>query len=167
MSKIHRPPRGLQHLLGSQSFGKNPDELRQDVQPTLDLSSYYAAELLKTETENGMITADGPTGSIKFAAPVALVAAGIEMGAVAAAEELAFDIRVSDLGGVGFSTVVGSQPPATYQTGATPSFGLLFPYPLVVPGGCEVQGFVTSYAGALLGWTFRVTYVDLNPIPDV
>lgn len=166
MSKIHRPPRGLQHLLGSQSFGENPDQLAQVVTPTLDLTGYYSSELIKTLDTNTMVTADGQIGSFKFQAPVALVAAGIEMGALAAAEEMAFDIRLSDLGGVGFSTVVASQGAHTYQTGATPTFGMLFPYPLVVPGGCEIQGFLTSYAGALIGGTFRCTYVDLNPIDD-
>jgi len=166
MSKIHRPPRGLQHLLGSQSFGQNPDQLSQFVQPTIDLSGFYAAELLKVATDNGMITADGQIGEVVFTAPVALVAAGIEMGAVAAAEEMAFDIKLDNLGGVGFAVPVGSQGAHTYQTGSTPTFGMLFPQPLVVPGGCAVQGWVTSYAGALLGGTLRVLYVDLNPIDD-
>lgn len=168
MSKIHRPPRGLQHLLGSQSFGQNPDQLVQSVQPTLDMTAFYAGELLKTQTVNTMVSADGVIGQIKFTAPVALVAAGIEMGAVTvAAEEMAFDIRLSELGGVGFSTVVASQGAHTYQVGSTPTFGTMFSPHLVVPGGCEVQGFLTSYAGALIGGTFRVLYVDLNPIADV
>jgi hypothetical protein len=168
MSKIHRPPRGLQHLLGSQSFGQNPDELAQNVQPTLDMTGFYSAELLKTATKNTMMSGEGVVGQIKFTAPVALVAAGIEMGPLTGTDtRVSFDIRVSDLGGVGFSTVVGSQPCVQYPTGATPSFGMMFSPYLVVPGGCEVQGFLTAYTGALLGGTFRVLYVDLNPIADV
>jgi hypothetical protein len=167
MSKIHRPPRGLQHLLGSQSFGKNPDELSQIVTPGLDLTGYYAAELLKTQTVNTNVASDGVIGAIKFTAPVGLVAAGIEMGALAAAETMAFDIRLANLGGVGFSTVLSSSNAGDWDAGSTPTWGMMFPNMLIVPGGAEIQGWLTNYAGALLGGTFRVLYVDLNPIDDI
>lgn len=40
MSRINRPPIGLQGLLQSKNFGVNPNELSQVVQPTIDLFSF-------------------------------------------------------------------------------------------------------------------------------
>ena len=167
MSKILRSPRGLQHLLGTQAFGANPDQLSQFVQPTIDLTAFYKGELLKTASATTSITADGQIGSFTFQAPVAVVAAGVEMGPITVGpEELAFDVRLDQLGGVGFDVVVASQGPHTYQVGATPTFGTMFSPHLVIPGGGRIEGWVTSYAGPLLGGTFRCLYVDLNPTTD-
>ncbi len=55
MTQINRVPRGLQDLLNTQSFGKNPDQLGQVVQPVLDISAFYRAEKLevvRTQKDN-------------------------------------------------------------------------------------------------------------------
>ncbi len=40
-TKITRVPRGLQSVLGTQAFGKNPDELLLEVRPILDIGTYF------------------------------------------------------------------------------------------------------------------------------
>jgi hypothetical protein len=167
MSKIHRPPRGLQHLLGSQSFGQNPDELAQSVQPTLDLTGYYSSELLKTAVVTGALAADGQVGSITFNAPVAIVAMGCEAStAISADEFVSWDLRLDDLGGTGQAVPVYESLRSQYFSGDYISTGFMLPYPLVVPGGCTARAFLRTYSGNLLTIQFRVLYVDLNPVDD-
>ncbi len=59
MSRINRPPKGLQGLLGSQSFGSNPDELLQEVRPSIELFPFWGAELLRHKIINGGRTTNG------------------------------------------------------------------------------------------------------------
>lgn len=44
MSKINRPPVGLQDLLGSKNFGENPAEFLQTVRPIVDLFPFWASQ---------------------------------------------------------------------------------------------------------------------------
>jgi len=167
VSKIHRPPRGLQHLLGSQSFGHNPDQLNQFVQPTLDLTGYYAAELLKTESNIGALATEGLITTVTFSAPVAIVACMLESGtAVAAAEVWAGSLRLDGLGGTNQNVAIYASAPASYDAGGFPTIGYTLPTPLVVPGGAQVKAYAHMYAGNLLTYTLRVLYVDLNPDPN-
>lgn len=46
MSQINRVPQGLQDLLLSKSFGKNPNELLQQVQPGVDLTRFWIVDRL-------------------------------------------------------------------------------------------------------------------------
>ena len=168
MSQIHRPPRGLQHLLGSQSFGKNPDELAQVVQPTIDITSLYASELLKTAEIQSAVTGTGLIGEITFQAPVAIVGFGVEFNiALGAARDLGFNFRLDGLGGTGVSCVIRQTHVNTYPAGVPPTSGYMMPYPLVVPGGAALSAFLDS--NAAFGATtlaFRVIYIDLNAGPD-
>ena len=53
MSRVNRPPLGLQGLLGSQNFGDNPDELLQGIRPSLDLLPFLGSGLLKRYSITG------------------------------------------------------------------------------------------------------------------
>ena len=55
MSQITRVPFGLQDLLGSKNFGVNPTELGQQVNPTLEMFPFLAAERL-TYFDSGAMT---------------------------------------------------------------------------------------------------------------
>lgn len=59
MSRINRPPVGLQGLLDSQNFGENPSELGQIVRPTVDLFPFYATQLLRSSNIVGSKTGAG------------------------------------------------------------------------------------------------------------
>ena len=51
MSQINRVPWGLQSLLGSQNFGKNPGALNESVQPTLDQLPFLGYETLQCDAD--------------------------------------------------------------------------------------------------------------------
>lgn len=59
MTQITRVPKGLQDLLGTKQFGKNPGELAQSVLPQLDLFPFYAAERLTWRRNNSPIASQG------------------------------------------------------------------------------------------------------------
>lgn len=59
MTQITRVPKGLQDLLGTQAFGKNPAELAQNVLPQLDLFPFYGAERLRYQRVNAPVAARG------------------------------------------------------------------------------------------------------------
>jgi len=73
MSLINRVPKGLQDLLGSKNFGKNPAELLQQVRAAVDLLPFWAVEKINFARTigGGAITAGSaatstavPTGEI-------------------------------------------------------------------------------------------------------
>ncbi len=49
MSQVNRVPRGLQSVLNSQNFGRNPDELGQTIVPIIDIGRFYEAETLSVK----------------------------------------------------------------------------------------------------------------------
>ena len=59
MSRINRPPLGLQGLLDSQNFGENPSELGAIVRPTIDLFPFYGTQLLRSSNIVGSKTGAG------------------------------------------------------------------------------------------------------------
>lgn len=58
MSQINRPPRGLQDLLGSLNFGKNPANLDQNVWPGIDMLAFWAldAQFVRRDTGGDLTT---------------------------------------------------------------------------------------------------------------
>ena len=64
MSQINRVPWGLQSLLGSKNFGRNPSQLVEAVQPTLDMSGHLSYELLKGASVLNTVTAAGQVAQL-------------------------------------------------------------------------------------------------------
>lgn len=44
MSRINRIPKGIQNLFGNVAAGMNPNELLQDVRPSIDLTQFWSVE---------------------------------------------------------------------------------------------------------------------------
>ena len=57
-TQITRVPLGLQNFLGSQAQGRNPSELNQEVQPTLDMTQWYVNETDRWYVEAGALPFD-------------------------------------------------------------------------------------------------------------
>lgn len=56
MSKINRPPIGLQYALGNTNFGDNPSELSGVTAPVMDLWPFLGVELIDFEYNNTTVT---------------------------------------------------------------------------------------------------------------
>jgi len=61
MSQINQPPVGLQSLLGTKNFGKNPDDLSQIVQPTVDMFPFWASQKIRYIQEQTTTAGAGST----------------------------------------------------------------------------------------------------------
>jgi len=59
MSQINRVPWGLQSLLGSKNFGRNPSELQENIQPVLDMQPHVGYEILNADADYVVATAVG------------------------------------------------------------------------------------------------------------
>ena len=68
-SKINTPPVGLQDLLGSQSFGENPNLLTEVVSPTLEQFPFLSADKISAYTQQQNVAATDPAVIFAFLQP--------------------------------------------------------------------------------------------------
>lgn len=64
MSRITRVPTGLQDLLGSKTFGRNPSDLLEEVRPTLGLDDLLVAERLSYKRATLTVTTRGDSADM-------------------------------------------------------------------------------------------------------
>lgn len=102
MSRINQVPRGLQKLLGSQSFGDNPSNLVQDVQGQVALLDLFAADKLTFERTTNSAAGRGivdnitvPSGELWMVHTVSCLLNG-----AAAADRYGISIRLDGLPGM-------------------------------------------------------------------
>lgn len=69
MSQISRLPTGLQSLLQSKNFGRNPDQLLQEVRPTLDLEQFWQAYVFHSRTSGETNLNNGQEAFFTFTVP--------------------------------------------------------------------------------------------------
>lgn len=168
MSRINRPPNGLQQLLGSQNFGDNPNELEKSVQPTLDMFGFYGAGLLRQENA-GVIQAApaGPVTGFEFKQYSAIVSASFHIDQTSGGSG---NVAL----GIGLTEVAGEYPnehnlivatnPSNYINNSYPTAAVKFDRPLIVEPGIWIFGHLL-YAGLTGAQDFRlnVLYYDLSP----
>lgn len=170
MSRINRPPFGLQQLLGSQNFGKNPPDLAQVVQPTIDLTPFYGAGLLRMESNTGSASTEGQVQAINFDGRVALVGASLHVyNALTGAANLQLGIALSNLPGndPDQPMFIGTGQRTAYTTSETPGFATQLFQPLILEQGAQLEGWYLVASGGT--WQSRLTclYYDLEPTGSV
>ena len=164
MSKINRPPLGLQQLLGSQNFGVNPTELEQSVKGTIDLFPFFGAPLLDGRTTVGARASEGLITSIVLDRRVALI------GATAVAQMIATSNN-------GFAITLSGIPGSSPSDGHVLFYGAdsylntnyafgggLLPYPLVLETGAIINFYwIENTSGFGGNVDCSVLYYDLDP----
>lgn len=166
MSQINRVPWGLQSLLGTKNFGKNPSDLAQSVLPTVDLGPHLRYETMRTERNTGVIAAVGDTVEIEV--PVNEAWQPITFGGnvqLAGTTEFFFvEGQIADISGVAESAACWSvtrdtTPTAAIGRGAQMAFSIPF---LMGPGSVfravllEDTGFSGSASISVLYARFEV-----------
>lgn len=79
MSKINTPPVGLQSLLGSQSFGDNPNDLLEQVRPIVDLTPFWGSNKLEVQWSSGNRAAPGNITSFAYDANFTRMLLGVSI----------------------------------------------------------------------------------------
>ena len=174
-SRINRPPVGLQDLLGSQSFGDNPNELLQFVTPTLDLEQFYESDLIDATALAvqipGTLAAtnidiDQPEGSlwIPYAENLTLNGAvdpGVKFGVTFQLVNAAFPTFPAGI----VTTHARGQHFAASVIGEVMGYGFLFPRPIPRRGPCTWRAVVQYDQGAGAGndeFIHSLIFLSLN-----
>lgn len=169
MSRINRPPSGLQQLLGSQNFGENPDELLQEVRPVIDCLPFFGADLLKVARASGANVNEGLVASAEFFGRVAIVGVSMHYASgLAANENMVIGIALSNIAGDNptepFFVAVEQYDNNRALLSSQPACSLMFPSPLIVEAGTTVEAWqLTYYSVTPDTATLRVLYYDLEP----
>jgi len=157
--EINTVPLGLLSLLGLKEQGNAPNALLGQVMPVIDLREFYAAQLVRTATENVNSTGTGGFTSVgtllvpqneswlllNFSAFRQLgVGEAIDMATVVVKQGKGF--QTGD-----FAAGAANQYVSTYQRS-----------PEVLPPGSSMGIFTRSQTGASLAITFQAAYVPLR-----
>lgn len=169
MSQVNRPPTGLQQLLGSQNFGDNPDQLLNEVRPTLDLLPMYGSGLLRKKTGTGARTNTGEVCNIEFFGDAAIVAIGATAynGVPTTNEQIEWSLGLKDISGDNPTEIITlkefSHPSVPYTQTTEVTGGMVMPYPFVIQSGVKVTLKMDYYSGASISWRLSVLFYDLQP----
>ena len=159
MSLVNTPPFGLQDLLGSRNFGKNPSELVETIQPTIDMLPYLDYDNFRIESISGSVNIIGASVTIEIPDSeiwnvVSVSASYLNAFAAGASAR----IRVS---------VDGERNSTGFQVPANLAFGPINPAPLNAASTAVRNGFgwvpprpVSWGAGTVFTWT--CVDLDLN-----
>lgn len=165
MSRINRPPLGLQQILGSQNFGVNPTELKQDVQPTVDLLPFYGAGLLRGEEFVGSRNSEGLIGAIIPTSRFMLV--GASCWCISSASgTLSPAVLLSGIAGDDPQNphVLFRNNRDTVNTTNVASAGGILPFPIVFEQGAAIEfWWFANTASDTANLNCRVLYYDLDP----
>lgn len=162
MSRINRPPQGLQKLLGSQNFGENPREFLQDVRPTVELRPFFSADLIRSLESASTRSSPGLIRGVTFDTPILL----LNLSWVATTplttgnQEIGFQLQIADLPGGGNRHIIYALN-RVWLNNSLPAVGFHLPQPLVIPAGAQV-GCSANYLLNTISGDLRVMYVDLG-----
>ena len=171
MSKINTPPIGLQSLLGSQSFGENPDDLLSGVRGTLDLLPFYAAVKGRFKSNVGARNSAGSFCTVTMGGGVGnegeaglLLGASMNLAVVAGGANFSGGIRIDDVPNISVPMWLTH---TEYDTGTAPLPGSDFsaiawwaPQPIYLPNDAKIEAYATSLDANITA-TLVIHYVQL------
>ena len=171
MSKINTPPIGLQSLLGSQSFGDNPDDLLNGVRGSLDLLPFYSAVKGRFKSNSGARGSAGSFCKTTMGGGVGnegeaglLLGASVNLAIIAGGANFSGGIRLDNLPNI--SVPMWLQH-TEYSTGTAPLPGSDFsaltwwaPQPIYLPNDAEVEAYATSLDANVTA-TLTIYYIQL------
>jgi len=153
-TKINRPPSGLQWLLGTQSFGKNPDQLSLVTLPTIEQLPFLGVQTQQVSRDTVTANARGPWCSIEVPDGeywIPIQAAFRSIGVQTAGDSLSMSIQVGDLPGAGSLATSGGIVLASSPLQTAVAVGDVFklawtaPSTFLVAGQTRFRGFLDSY----------------------
>ena len=157
-NKIQRYAAGLLNLTGI-TGGRAPDQLADEIRPTLDLTEYYAVRNLASTREIGTVNAlgsvvdvDVPTGQIWRVLCVDTRITGTTAGQVIS---IGTSIRV---GGSGDRIRILSPDARTVVTNADEETFSTGPVSFYLPPGSVIQGRIRHPVGAAVTMGVGVLY---------
>ena len=143
MGAINKIPLGLLNMLGSQTGGKNPFDLAEIVRPTVDLTSFYHAQALKTSAVSLVYTAVGDNVQMEVPAGEAwfVYTIGVSVTSVTGADRAAFGVYLRDLpkSGVAATLIFNTRELNDVVAGDILSDSVRFPVPLPLTAGMELS----------------------------
>lgn len=171
MSRINRVPFGLQFLLDSQNFGKNPNDLSEITAGTIDLSKFWESLLTRHETTVTAINSIGQGGIIKVPEGELWQISDFAVEylhnfAAGAQTRSAFRIAVPD-GSSGFSATrifaiqSTNDPSVGGGTGERSGYSYQANYPGFFPSGTEFTGLCVGLdlaAGVSVSQSFVIVF---------
>ena len=161
MSKVNTPPIGLQTLLGSQSFGENPDELLKEIRGAVDLQPYLQYNKITCRNSLGARATPGLMSSISFSNPWMPLLVSQRMVGAAGGGDIAMALRLTNLPNQVNQIFLAGQDIATMPAVVDRVHSWEPKNPLILPP-CFLASVTTEL-------TFNVTvqlevlYVDLAP----
>lgn len=162
MSQINRVPWGLQSLLGSKNFGRNPQQLAEQVVPVLPMAGHLEFEVLEVTQTSGAITAAGQVVQIQVPANEAwnLHGFGIACTAASTGETYYLTGNVAPANTAQTGTVdlihVSKQDTTTAAIGSGGSYA--FPRPVIISPGSFVRATCREFVGASITVAVSVIY---------
>lgn len=170
MSKINRPPLGLQQLLGSQNFGENPSDLKQDVQPVLEMFPLYGSGLLRVAEGTGSRTTEGLIVNTEFFGHSAIVSCSLRsVNDFTNAEAIAMSFALTNITGfdpaerINIASFNQSPRETGWPATSRPCWSFVFPTPLVVEPGVKLGAYYDfAVFAAAQSMELRVLYYDLS-----
>ena len=147
MSKINRPPLGLQGLLGSQNFGVNPDDLLREVRGTIDMLPFWGATQLRQKRLSGGRTTTGLIVSQEVIAGETwlLLGVGFDLTTLSAGGPYTLqgyialnDLNV-DLVTPGVHILKAGHISTGLAPGDTYEFGILLPQPIILEPQVKIE----------------------------
>lgn len=143
MTAINQPPRGLQDLLGSQSFGDNPSELARVVVPGVELYPFWATDKESYLRSSNVLTGRGvavsttvPIGEIWIPRAISGVHSGLA-DTPTVIESLSIRIAALAVGGQGVT--VASSTVSLVTSGSIHRFAYTPDRLLTVRAGTAIQ----------------------------
>lgn len=144
---IARRPTGLLDLLLTQQQGKNPAELGEQLEPTIELIEFYALDRLTVTTQVTAVVGVGNNLNIEVPGNEVwrLLNVGIRFNWATVNQTFGIRVELRDVPGGGVSVLTdfgGTLSPslATDQAGK----GHQLPNPILIPPGATIRGDVTN-----------------------
>lgn len=166
-SPISRRPAGLLDLLLTQQQGRNPSELRDSVQPVMEMTPFYQSERLKISAVNANAAAVGSTAthSVPSGEYWKILSLGVGGVFANATQTIGVYATIGNLQSTNllYLTNFGGTFAST-ATGDIWANGHEMRQPLILPSGAQIKFAVSDLALAAGAITMqsRVMYVRLE-----
>ena len=161
MSKINTPPLGLQSLLGSQSFGDNPDDLLQGVRPTVDMLPFYGVNSLKQDAATAARNTPGGLASFTYASGFTRMLLGVSVYApTPVAGTYSTEAHILGFSGDGatYNFIIARDEPVVLAANSQYAWGYWLPQPIILEPDVTIAFRALQHTGGA-NVSFQCSYL--------
>lgn len=168
MSQINQVPVGLQSLLGSKNFGRNPADLTQAVIPTLELLPFYSQQRMSLAQQELNVTSAGQGISIEVPGNEMWLAYHLtaHVFGVNANEEVSYELSLKDNPGISADYFTLATKTYISQGAASinesDSVEVTFPQPVALGPGWQIYVRNTGFSGTAVFHRVMALYLPLS-----